>query len=59
MGRIIDFRWQRVKSLLSSGGISVFARKIDAVLALLAHSFFLDHSEAAFCALGTLERGQL
>jgi hypothetical protein len=49
----------RVKSLLLSGGIVAFARKIGAVLALLAHSFFLDHSEVAFCALGTLERGQL
>ena len=35
-----DFRYQRVKSSLSSGGIPAFARKIDAVLALLAHLFF-------------------
>jgi hypothetical protein len=32
-----------VKSLLLSGGIAAFARKFDAVLALLAHLFFLHH----------------
>jgi CRP-like cAMP-binding protein len=46
----------RVKSLLLSGGIAAFARKFDAVLALLAHLFFLDHTEVAFCAFGILER---
>jgi hypothetical protein len=59
MGWVIDFSMARVKSLLLSGGIAAFARKFAPVLALLAHSFFLDHSEVAFCALGTLERGQL
>jgi CRP/FNR family cyclic AMP-dependent transcriptional regulator len=32
------------------------ARKLDAALALLAHLFFLDHTEVAFRALGTPER---
>jgi hypothetical protein len=41
-----DFRHQRVKSLLSSGGIPAFARKIDAVLALLAHFFFFHHKKS-------------
>ena len=35
-----DFRHQRVKSSFSSGGIPAFARRLDAVLALLAHLFF-------------------
>jgi len=34
-----------VKSLLLSGGIAAFARKFDAVLALLAHLFFLHHRQ--------------
>jgi hypothetical protein len=34
-----------VKSLLLSGGIAAFARKFDAVLALLAHLFFLHHKK--------------
>jgi hypothetical protein len=38
-----DFRHQSVKSSFLSGGIPAFARKFDAVLALLAHLFFLHH----------------
>src|SRR6202453_5187198 len=40
MSGLFDFRDQSVKPLFSAGGTPAFARRLDAVLALLAHLFF-------------------
>jgi hypothetical protein len=42
-----DFRHERVESLFPSRGIPAFAWKIDAILDLLAHLFFLQQRKLA------------